>query len=540
MAKKLIQLLKLDEAFKDQSGSMTFFVTMLFTTMVGIAGIAIDIARFEARRTEIQSNLDNCTLSAASLRKSISPRDVVIDCMETARMHADYTVVATNEAYTITHRKVTATGEINLDTYFMRLFGVDDLNLHVTSVAEERIPYVEVSLALDVSGSMEGSRLDELIPAAKGFVNKLLSANDDVDQNRISISLIPYNMQVNAGEELFTEIYGPADHDYSYCLEWDAQTSASYVDGEEVIIGLTNDPFSELELFDPTNTYTNQSVHFGYKNSANNYSYGYLDESYCREEVGGQILPFSRDADALNDQIDSLYALGGTSIDIAVKWGVALLDPSSRPAITALTTLWQTDASTGDLFVDEDGEYVAENRQAVDPGFAGRPVDFTNDVTLKVLVVMTDGENDKEYRIYDSYRGTGNSGVYYKASTDEYTFSNPGYYSSGWVQLGWTNMWGRTPVKTYLKKKGERRWSKYMDSSVTNLVKNANLSRICGTARDAGIVIFSIAYDATDDGKDALRDCAGSSAFYKEASELSIEDVFAEVGGVIEKLKLVQ
>ena len=49
MAKKLIQLLKPHKVFKDQSGSMTFFVAIMFTTMIGVAGIAIDIARLEAR-----------------------------------------------------------------------------------------------------------------------------------------------------------------------------------------------------------------------------------------------------------------------------------------------------------------------------------------------------------------------------------------------------------------------------------------------------------------------------------------------------------
>jgi hypothetical protein len=537
MAKKLIQLLQLDKAFNDQSGSMTFFVAMLFTTMIGVAGIAIDIARFEARRTEIQANLDNCTLSAASLRKTVSPRDVVIDCMETANLHADYTVVATNEVFSITHRKVTATGEINLDTYFMKLFGVDDLNLFVSSVAEERVPHVEVSLVLDISGSMNGSRLNNLVPAAQDFVDILLNANDDDNPHRVSISLIPYNMQVNGGEALFTELYGEPDHDFSYCVEWDAETTyGTDEDGYSVTIGSSNDPFSSLAFGQKNDGYTEHAVHMGYTNTSY-YTYGYLNKPYCRDEEAAQILPFSLDAEALKEQIDNLSARGNTSIDIGVKWGAALLDPSSRDAIDELATLWTADDTTGELFVNDDGEYEATDRQAVDPGFIGRPVDYSDDVTLKVLVVMTDGQNTTEYRVKDSKRGTGNSGVYYKASTDTYSFS----YQSGseWKQLGWTQMWGKMPLHTYNYYKGGS-WSNYWDSNIGNTVKNENLSRICSTAREAGVVIFSIAYSASTNGKKALKDCAGSEAFYKEASTSSISDVFAEIGGVIEKLKLVQ
>ena len=567
MAKKLIQLLQLKKAFENQSGSMTFFVAILFTTMIGVAGIAIDIARFEARRTEIQANLDNCTLSAASLRKTISPRDVVIECMETAKMHANYTVVATNEVFSITHRKVKATGEISLDTYFMKLFGVDDLDLIVSSVAEERVPHVEVSLVLDISGSMHGERMNSLIPAAKEFVDTLLNANDENNPNRVSISLIPYNMQVNAGKTLFTEFYGEPDHHYSYCVEWSPSSIDTYgtdIDAfselyfsHDFSYVLTNsngdavDEFGNIIPLDengnPTKPLyvvdidrTNQAVHMGYKNTTN-YTYGGLDQPYCRDEEAGQILPFSSDATALKNQIDLLTARGNTSIDIGVKWGTVLLDPSSRNVISTLTTKWQTDDDTGSFSVDEFGGLVPADRQAVDPGFDGRPVDYDDDVTLKVLVVMTDGENTTEYRVKSNKRGTGNSGVWYNPSastkTSAYSFSSQS--GDNWTQLGWTDMWGRTPLHTYNYYKGGS-WYNYWDYNIGNSVKNSNLSRICGKAREAGVVIFSIAYSATSNGKTALKDCAGNEAFYKEASTSSISDVFAEIGGVIEKLKLVQ
>jgi hypothetical protein len=105
--------------------------------------------------------------------------------------------------------------------------------------------------------------------------------------------------------------------------------------------------------------------------------------------------------------------------------------------------------------------------------------------------------------------------------------------------MGWTDMWAVTPLHTYNYYKGGS-WTSYWDYNVGNSVKNGNLSRICSTARDAGVVIFSIAYSASTNGQTALKDCAGSEAFYKEASTNSISDVFAEIGGVIEKLKLVQ
>jgi Flp pilus assembly protein TadG len=521
MAGKSRARLNLVGALKDRSGSMTFFVAMLFTTMIGVAGIAVDIARFEASRTEIQSHLDNATLAAASLRQTSTPTQIVTDYMTTAGLTATYDVQVTNEVATITYRRVEATASVSLDTFFMKLFGVDDLDLVVESAAEERVPHVEVSLVLDISGSMDGSRLNNLKPAAKEFVDLLLQANDVTNPNRISISLIPYNMQVNAGAELFEQVYGAPDHSHSYCAEW----SSSAFDE----LGFSSDKM-------------NQAVHMGYKNAGNsssNYTMGFLDQPYCRDEAAGQILPFSFDAVELKGQIDDLSARGNTSIDIGVKWGAALLDPSARDEISHLAGLWKVDVNdpNGGYETDSEGNYIPLNRQSVDPGFDGRPVDYDDDVTMKVLVVMTDGENTTEYRVKSSKRGNGGSGVYYNPTTDDYRFSytsNNDYY-----QKSWTELWADMPLYSYLKEMGGS-WTSYWDYNLGNSQKNTRLSDICQESRDAGVVIFSIAYSATTNGKTALKNCAGNESFYHEASTSNISEVFAEIGGVIEKLKLVQ
>jgi hypothetical protein len=354
-------------------------------------------------------------------------------------------------------------------------------------------------------------------------------------------------MQVNGGQELFTGLSGKIpDHNSSYCAEWESSAFDEFgndinpfndlsftKDYDFVLTNNDGDPIDEngnvidldvdgnpidenAEFVNQTVHRLSQAVHMGYTNSSY-YTYGYLNQPYCRDEEAGQILPFSFDRVALKGQIEDLTARGNTSIDIGVKWGAALLDPSSRDVISDLTT------STG--------------RQAVDPGFDGRPVDYNDEVTMKVLVVMTDGENTTEYRVKPSKRGTGNSGIWHNSDTNAYSFSSK--TGTNWSQLGWTEMWGKMPLHTYNYYKGGS-WTNYWNSNVNNTVKNANLKKICKTSRDAGIVIFSIAYSATTNGKAALRDCAGNDAFYKEATTSSISDVFAEIGGVIEKLKLVQ
>jgi|GEM_PF-2164243 len=523
MAIRMPKFVQSNRAMREEAGSMTIFIAVMFTTMIGVAGIAVDIARFEAGRTELQAHLDNCTLSAASLRQTEAPSVVLDACMAAAKLDGKYTIKTSNEVDTITYRRLDATGEMNMNTMFMKIFGVDDLGLAVSAAAEERVPFVEVSLVLDVSGSMKGSRLEKLIPAAQDFVDDLLLANDEENPNRVSISLIPYNSQVSAGKRLLSMVYGGYTplHDNSYCVGWDA---ASFSDTG----------FSSFQM--------TQFTHSGYQNVGtnwNNHLVGYLDQPYCRTNPNGQILPFSNNAAALKAQIGALKAFGPTSIDIGVKWGAALLDPSAQAVLAQLASPYQVDPQTGQFVVDpQTGTpvVVEDQTQSVDMGFIGRPVAYDDEETLKALVVMTDGENTTEYHIKNKYRGNGGSGVYYKASDDKYSFSYQ--WGSSWKQLSWDDMWAKVPVYTYAQHKGGGWWS-YQTYNIGNWEKNNRLSSICNAAKAKGVKIFGIAYSATGNGKAALENCATDS-FYYDASETSISDTFDEIGGVIEKLKLVQ
>ena len=63
-----------------------------------------------------------------------------------------------------------------------------------------------------------------------------------------------------------------------------------------------------------------------------------------------------------------------------------------------------------------------------------------------------------------------------------------------------------------------------VDQAVENFVEE------CEEMRDQEIGVFTIAYELADpDGKEALQDCAGSSAFYFEADAGTIGEVFAEI-----------
>jgi hypothetical protein len=134
-------------------------------------------------------------------------------------------------------RRVEAYAELEVPTLFMHMFGVRVLTSPAEGAAEEVIQNVEVSLVLDISGSMGwGSKMTNMQTAARDFVSEMLLANEDGHGNLVSISIIPYNGMVNLGEPLESVFTLSDEHTESSCVRFtDEQFTRTNIDiGEEI------------------------------------------------------------------------------------------------------------------------------------------------------------------------------------------------------------------------------------------------------------------------------------------------------------------
>jgi len=66
------------------------------------------------------------------------------------------------------------------------------------------------------------------------------------------------------------------------------------------------------------------------------------------------------------------------------------------------------------------------------------------------------------------------------------------------------------------------------------------LSAICEAARDEGIIVYTIAFEAPSRGRAALRDCASSPSHYFDVNGTDISDAFSAIASDIRALKLTQ
>src|SRR5690606_19532176 len=130
-------------------------------------GGATDVARYEAHRVQLQDGVDRAALAAASLSQTRSVESTVADYMKSIPFIAD---VELDHDYNVgvNARRVTVSAIYDMQTGFLPLIGINTLRVHVSATAEEDRPNMEISLMLDMSGSMRWgtpTRLSLLRPA---------------------------------------------------------------------------------------------------------------------------------------------------------------------------------------------------------------------------------------------------------------------------------------------------------------------------------------------------------------------------------------
>ena len=550
----------------EESGTLTIFGLIFMLLMIMIGGIAVDVMRYEARRTALQNTLDRSTLAAASLTQVRDPKAVVNDYFLKAGLIKDLTSVTVVTA--INGRQVTATASSDTGPLFMHLAGVEKMEALGASTAEQRIDNVEIMLVLDVSGSMaSNSKITNLKNAANDFVNSMLK--NDI-QHKVSIGIVPFNGQINLGTALaakfnLTDQNGlPASTAIQAGVTCADLPAAAYV-GYAIPTTLALSNTSNVDTYSGTGTQTPSEV--------NKWCPGSTAYTGNPAGTGGNIVRLPQQNIAtLQGYINGLSAVGATSINAGLKWGMTLLDPSVQQIYT--------DAITATTL----------------PGtMAGRPLAYGTLNAMKVIVLMTDGENFPEDRVNAAYK-TGLSPIWQASSdsrwsifhaskvvvttattlcnsrpywvptasawqsrpwngttplsTDCYVPTIPNALVTGVTNRTWPDVWSRLGMQyvaqTFYASPGIATFASQMNLFRTQTATTAmdtQLQTACSAVKAANVIIYGIAFEAPANGQTQIRNCSTDSvagSHYFNASGIQISSAFAAIANNISQLRLTQ
>lgn len=487
---------------RDEDGEIIILTLILLVVMLVVGGMAVDYMRFESRRVVLQSVSDRAVLAAAELDQSVSSKDVVISYFDAAG-YGDAIVGEPEIVSVAGSRSVQVQSEVDVNTIFLRLIGMNQLAAPAMSGAVEGASSVEVSLVLDISGSMGNSvagstKMELLKEAASDFVDDIL---DPAYEDEVSISLIAYSQHVAAGRSLFDALNTTPD---SLALD---------DDGDEYVIDSSASGFEDIPedrrttntatciefeaadyatmAFDVSRTYQQVETFEHYSSSSNEE----FRKPLCPHEDFQAIIPLSQDVDVLQAAIEQYQPTSFTSIHIGMRWATALIDPSTR-----------------DLLAGVDG---------VDPAFAGqRPLDYTDtsdeDNNVKYIVLMTDGQNVNGRRLNTAY----GDDFYYRRGLNE----NPWNYWRNNIQ---DHPSGNRPSLNNIS---------IYPNSATQM--NTWLQQSCQAAKDQDVIVFTIAMGAGSTGQSQMSQCASSENYYFETDGGDISYVFEEIAALITDLRL--
>ncbi len=189
----------------DERGVVAMMFGLMFLVFAFVAGIAVDFGRLTNAKSQVSGAVDSAALAAGRALLDGRMTDAEIEQMAKDYFSANVNQGGTapgaiGEPVVVVNR---ATGEVSItvDTTVQmsltKLVGYTDVTFPVNSATIFEQRDIELGMALDVTGSMGGQKIQDLKLAAKDLVDILLP--DSGQANKVRIGLAPYAASVNGG-----------------------------------------------------------------------------------------------------------------------------------------------------------------------------------------------------------------------------------------------------------------------------------------------------------------------------------------------------
>ncbi|MDP1630693.1 MAG: pilus assembly protein [Caulobacter sp.] len=331
---------------RDDGAVAVQFALVALPLAITVFGV-FDVSRASNEKMHLQDALDAAALAAA---RSPATTDSQLQAIGASVLAADLSVskaVLKSSSFKLEGSKVVATAQATISPYVAGLWLDGDMVLGAETEVTRSANNLEVALALDVTGSMSGSKISDLKDAAKELVD--LVVQDVQTPYYTKLAIVPYSMGVNLGG------YAQA-------------ARGSYSSGTCTSPGCQNYKFTNargnLVTFPISTCVTERTGSQAYTDAApGGAPVGRNYPSTNNPCPSATIMPLSTDRSALKSRIDDLQAAGSTAGQIGVGWGWYMVSPN-------FGSLWPA---------------------------ASRPAPYGTEKLLKVMVLMTDGDFNTTY-----------------------------------------------------------------------------------------------------------------------------------------------
>ncbi|MDO9473093.1 MAG: pilus assembly protein [Caulobacter sp.] len=331
----------------DSAAAAIQFALMALPLSVAVFGM-VDVSRASAAKGHLQDALDAAALAAA---RSTATTDEGLQTVGEGVLVVDLTgsrATLKSSSFKLADNAVVASATAKMTPVIAGLWLDGDMEIGAETEVVRASKNIEVALALDITGSMGGSKITDLRAAAKELVGMIIQSQQTPFYSKVA--LVPYSMGVNVGG-------------------YAASVRGTPTAGTCTTPGCEKFTFTTASGGTATRTI---STCVSERTGAEAYTDAAPSTAFVGRNYAGSgnpcpaasIMPLSSDETALKARIDTLQASGSTAGQIGLAWGWYMVSPS-------FGYLWPSDDS--------------------------RPAPYGGDDLLKVVVLMTDGEFNTTY-----------------------------------------------------------------------------------------------------------------------------------------------
>jgi Flp pilus assembly protein TadG len=191
---------------RDERGVFAVLFGLLAVVLIAMGGAVVDYVSLEQTRGRAQVALDAAALALQPDIYTTGVTDEDIRARAEALVIeriADNTVEASVDQIVIDREQgsIYLEGRFTIPTLFVKLVGVNNMSSRFSSEAVRGSLDLEISVALDLTGSMAGSRMTSLKSAVNSLIDSVIQDDQSINYSRMA--LVPYSQAVNAGPYAF-------------------------------------------------------------------------------------------------------------------------------------------------------------------------------------------------------------------------------------------------------------------------------------------------------------------------------------------------
>lgn len=349
----------------DDGGNIGIILAVCLVVLMLSIGAAVDIGRWLHARDQTLSAIDAAVLAGGrTLQMTNGDKDAaVLAATNFYNENVKSRLPLMNDSVTFTTAEngmgLSASGNAYIKTPFLQFANIEKLpliSLAQTKFASKlgmRSGKTEISMMLDVTGSMAGSKLRSLKSSAQKLVDIVTQANEGAD-DKTKIALVPFSEDIR--------LPTTSSLNLARGTSW-AKTkkvgNTTYYLTDCVVERMGNDKYTDAAP--ASNRYVTAHYSTSTTGSGNN------KKGVCSISANSTVQPLTNDTDLLSSRISNLSASGGTGGHLGTAWAWYTLSPSWN-------SLWSSD--------NQALPYAT--------GSEKNPV-------KKVAILMTDGDFNTQY-----------------------------------------------------------------------------------------------------------------------------------------------